>query len=125
MTVVFGSPIVDDNLPEILGLLAPVIKLTDVTEKVQAVTRRNTGLTFVVDEQGKVWAHPNMETANNLDNFSDYPRVKALLQGDSGLVNYEDENQIRSLSYGILLWNNWWVILPQQETKVLVKFTVF
>lgn len=58
-----------------------MIKLTDVTEKVQAVTWENTGLTFVVDEQGKVGAHPNMETANNLHNFSDYLPVKALLHG--------------------------------------------
>ncbi|TVU52209.1 MAG: HAMP domain-containing protein [Arthrospira sp. PLM2.Bin9] len=117
--VVFASPIVNDNFPEILGVLALAIKLTDVTAKVQAVTLGNTGFAFVVDEQGKVLAHPNMETANNLQDFSDYPPVKALLEGDSGFLTFEDENQIRWLSHRILLSNNWGVIVQQQEREIL------
>ncbi|MCW6038874.1 SpoIIE family protein phosphatase [Spirulina subsalsa FACHB-351] len=119
--VVFATGIINDITQETLGVLALAIKLTDVTEKVQAVTLGQTGFAFVVDERGKILAHPNIETVYSLQDFRDYPPVKALLEGNSGFFMFEDENNIQWFAHTVVLPNHWGVIVQQQQREILER----
>ncbi len=80
-----------------------------------------------MDEKGKVLAHPEAKyvTGKQLSDFSDYAPVKAMLTNQDKSYSFLDEKQVKWLSYGIKLENDWNVIALQQESEVLEKEQVF
>ncbi|MCT7975581.1 SpoIIE family protein phosphatase [Laspinema olomoucense] len=120
--IVFSTPI-NQTLyaedPEIVGVLALAITLTEVTEQVQAIKVGKTGYAFVVDSQGKILAHPHSPQFKALQDFHEYPPVKSLINGRSGLLIFEDSDQNKWVSYSIVLANGWGAIVQQQKSEIL------
>ncbi len=108
--IVFSTPIKQTfygEEPEIVGVLALAMTLTEVTKQVQAIQVDETGYAFVVDSQGKILAHPHSHQFKALQDFHDYPPVKSLMKGRYGLLIFEDSDQNKWVSYSILLPNGW------------------
>lgn len=126
--IVFSTPIKQTfygEEPEIVGVLALAMTLTEVTEQVQAIHVGKTGYAFVVDSQGKILAHPHSHQFQVLQEFHEYPPVKSLLNGRSGLLSFEDNEQNKWVSYSILLPNGWGAIVQQQKSEILTQVNQF
>lgn len=126
--IVFSAPIKQTfygEEPEIVGVLTLAMTLTEVTEQVQAIQVGKTGYAFVVDSQGKILAHPHSHQFKALQEFHEYPPVKSLLNGGSGLLIFEDSNQNKWVSYSILLPNGWGAIVQQQKSEILTQVNQF
>ncbi|WP_254566752.1 SpoIIE family protein phosphatase [Oscillatoria sp. HE19RPO] len=126
--IVFSTPIKQTfygEEPEIVGVLALAMTLTEVTEQVQAIQVDETGYAFVVDSQGKILAHPHSHQFKALQDFHDYPPVKSLLNGRSGLLIFEDSDQNEWVSYSILLSNGWGAIVQQEKSEILSQVQQF
>lgn len=112
-----------DESGEIVGVAVIATFLTDLAKTVGAIRLGKTGYAFLVDELGRVLAHPESKfvIGDELTNLSHYPPVKAILEGHSGFYTFTDETQVKWLSYGINLKNKWNVIALQQQSEVLEK----
>jgi len=117
----------EDQTGEIVGIAVIATFLTDLSKVIGAVRLGKTGYAFLVDEKGQVLAHPDSQfvTGEKLTDLSTYPPVKAILEGHSQFYSFSDEHQIKWLSYGIRLDNQWNVIALQQEAEVLEKERFF
>lgn len=117
----------DEKSGEIVGAVVAATFLTDLGEVIGTVRLGQTGYVFLVDEQGRILAHPEekLVTGTHLTNLSDYPPVKATLNGHRGLFNFTDNRKVTWLSYGIRLENQWSVIALQQKNEVLQKERFF
>ncbi|MCT7962897.1 SpoIIE family protein phosphatase [Laspinema sp. D1] len=126
--IVFSTPIKQTfygEKPEIVGVLALAITLTEVTQQVQAIQVGKTGYAFVVDSQGKILAHPHSHQFKALQDFHEYPPVKSLINGRSGLLIFEDSDQNKWVSYSISLPNGWGAIVQQQKSEILTQVNQF
>jgi len=111
----------EDDPGPIVGAVVVATFLTDLGEVIGTVRLGKSGYVFLVDEKGRVLAHPEAKfvTGTQLTDFKNYPPVKAVLEGQRDLFTFTDAQQTTWLSYGIRLENQWSVIALQQEKEVL------
>ena len=112
---------------KIVGVAVIATFLKDLSKIVGTINLGKTGYAFLVDEQGQVLAHPESKyvTGKQLSNLSEYPPVEAILNGKDKTFSFTDAKQVKWLSYGIKLKNDWSVIALQQESEVLEKEQLF
>ena len=105
----------------IVGVASFCTYLTNLTLEVGAVRLGETGYAFLVDENGRVLAHPEpkLVTGKELTDLSTYLPVKTVLQGNKNLFSFVDESGKEWLSQGRKLQNGWGVIILQQTQEVL------
>jgi methyl-accepting chemotaxis protein len=97
--------------------------LDEITQEVGAVKIGKTGYAIVVDNNGKVLAHPDPAFArgDNLADFSSYPPVKSLLDGAEGHLDFTDEQGTEWISYGTRLENGWGVVILQEKAEAFLQ----
>jgi methyl-accepting chemotaxis protein len=95
-----------------------------LTEQVGAIELGETGYVFLVDNLGKVLAHPDETLASGeeeLTDLSTYPPVANLMAGNNGYFDFVDETGVEWISYGMRLENGWGVITLQQKAEVFAQ----
>lgn len=75
------------------GVLAIAMTLTDISEKIASSKIDETGFAFLIDEFGKVIAHPNQEFTNKREDFSDHPAYLKLNPGKNTRVTFFEEGR--------------------------------
>ena len=120
-------PLYTEMPGKIVGVAVIATFLKDLSEIIGTIHLGETGYAFLVDEQGKVLAHPEAKyvAGKQLSDLSDYPPVQAVLNGKDENFSFIDKDQVKWLSYGIKLENDWNVIALQQESEVLKKEHLF
>ncbi|MGB7440906.1 MAG: ATP-binding protein [Coleofasciculaceae cyanobacterium] len=119
------SPLAEFSTGKIVGVAMLCTDLIDLAKQVGAVNLGNTGLAFLVDERGKVLAHPNPSYSAQLKDLSDYPPVRRVLEGYSGHFSFQDAEGVRWWSHTIVLKNKWGIVILQQEAEVLAQASLF
>lgn len=109
----------------IVGVASIVSELDEISHEVLN-SEGGRSVTFIVDANNRVVAHPNPEfTANELKDMSEYPPVAALRQGHAGLLTFTDENGEVWRAYTKTLDNGWGVIVQQPEIDLLAPVREF
>lgn len=108
-----------------VGLLCS--ELLNLARQFDRLKFGRTGYAILVDETGNVLAHPNtaLISGNKLYNLHRYPPVKNILESREGYFSYVNEENIKWISYGTSLENNWKVVLVQQEKEFLQNEQAF
>lgn len=123
--LVVSTPIRDPG-GNIIGTGMFAADLTSLSEETRVFTIGETGYTYVVDANNMVLAHPDPAlTEGELRDFSTYPPVAALRQGETGLISFVDENGDTWRAYVGLLDNGWGIISQQQEAEILASVRQF
>ncbi|MGK7942619.1 MAG: methyl-accepting chemotaxis protein [Crocosphaera sp.] len=119
--VCFSTPIRQQQA--VAAVLQACSNLDAIGQQVGTVKIGKTGYAMVVDDRGKLVAHPNsaLVTRDSLSDFSDYPPVKALLGGKQGYLDFTDEEGMSWISYSGSLDNGWGVILVQQKAEAFLQ----
>lgn len=117
----FSTPIKQQQ--SIVGVLQACSVLDEISQKVGAVKIGNTGYAMVVDEKGRLVAHPDstLIKGDELLNFSSYPPVKAFLDGQKGYLGFTDEEGVSWIAHSASLENGWGVILVQQKAEAFLE----
>ncbi|MEM8778488.1 MAG: methyl-accepting chemotaxis protein [Cyanobacteria bacterium P01_G01_bin.49] len=117
----FSTPIRQQQA--VAAVLQACSNLDEITEQVGAVKIGQTGYAMVVDEAGKLIAHPDstLTTGDELADFSNFPPVKALLEGGKEQLDFIDEKGTEWLAYGTSLANGWSVIIIQEKAEALLQ----
>jgi methyl-accepting chemotaxis protein len=75
------------------GALAIAMTLAEISEKIASSSIDNTGFAFLMDEFGKVIAHPNQEYTNQREDFSSHPAYLKLRPGESTRVTFIEDGK--------------------------------
>jgi signal transduction histidine kinase/ActR/RegA family two-component response regulator len=105
---------------KVQGVALLCTHLVKMAKAVGAVRLGETGFAFLVDDKGQVLAHPDpkLVSGSKLTDFSKYPPVQAVLQGNQTLSSFTDSNGVEWLYKGIKLENGWGVVVLQQANEV-------
>lgn len=105
----------------IRGVVYLCMYLKNLAQEVGAVRLGQTGFAFLVDENGRVLAHPDAKlvSGKELTDLSAYSPVKTVLQGNSNLSSFVDQAGVEWLFQGYKLDSGWRVIVLQQANEVL------
>lgn len=112
-----SSPIERAN--EIKAVAAICTDLKILTQQVGQLNFGTSGYAFVVDRNGDILVHPNLEylSGAELTNFSNYPPVKQLLENNSGLLSFRDSQSKNWISYSKRLSNGLGVVVLQEKSE--------
>ncbi|WP_019509438.1 hybrid sensor histidine kinase/response regulator [Pleurocapsa sp. PCC 7319] len=104
---------------EIEGVVMLCSELSDLAEQIGQLQFGETGYVILVDQTGKVLAHPNsaLISGTQLHNLNRYPPVKNILEGRDGFFSFVDYKDIRWISYGTNLDNGWKITIVQREAE--------
>lgn len=76
-----------------IGVLAIAMTISDISEQILQTKIGKTGYLFLVDESGKIIAHPSTEFTTSRKDLSDHPAVKAYQAGNKEkAIIYTDDN---------------------------------
>lgn len=121
----------DTSTPVQIAIL--LSSLDELDKKFQETRLGEQGFALLVDEQNRLIAHPEWATAGGLssrtrfalDDFSDYPPIKRLREGQSGLAAFQDEDGRQWRSYTQELENGWGLVVQQPEDELLIPIQNF
>ena len=98
---------------ELAGVLAIAMGITEVSERITSTRIGNTGFAFLVDEYGKIIAHPSEELTSSRQDMSGDPAVAAALGNDSESLVYTDARGQRVIAYMSRTAQGWLMVMQQ------------
>ena len=97
--------------------------LETLTEEIGAVKFGQTGYALIVNEKGRILAHPDpkLTSGKELQDYSTYPPVANFLAGKEGDFLFKDQAGVEWISHGTRLNNGWGVFILQQKSEAFLK----
>ncbi|MCP3870630.1 MAG: HAMP domain-containing protein [Gammaproteobacteria bacterium] len=111
--LVMSVPIKNDS-KELQGVLAIAMTIAEVSERVTSTRIGKTGFAFLVDESGKIIAHPAPELRDSRKDLSSNPDVSRGLALGDGKLTYLDERGQKVISR-IKQTADGWLLVIQQD----------
>jgi signal transduction histidine kinase/CheY-like chemotaxis protein len=109
------------SLEKIIGVSSICTDLNALAKQVGQLKFGETGYAFLIDQNADLLAHPNAQllAGEKLTNLSHYPPVKNILEGNIGNFSFQDDKNIKWVSYSSRLDNGWAVVILQEEAEFL------
>ena len=123
--------------PPPLGYLVLQVKLDTLANWTAEVSQRTQATTYFVDSAGQIAGHPDHPPQADIANFTDFPPVKNLLAGQSGVNLYPDAaNQSVVVAYQPVTGTNWGVVastptsvalapVASAQARILAVYSIF
>jgi methyl-accepting chemotaxis protein len=113
--LVVAVPIKNNN-GQVVGIVASAMTLDAITRIVGSWQRGQTGQVFIVDQNGKVIAHPNEKFIQEQKDLSKNPLVLAADTKATALTEFKDDNGKERIGFSAKTQLNW-VLAVQQEKQ--------
>ncbi len=102
-----------NNTEELAGVLAIAMGITEVSERITSTRIGDTGFAFLVDEYGKIIAHPSEELTSSRQDMSGDPAVAAAFGKDRKSLVYTDARGRRVIAYMNRTADGWLMVMQQ------------
>ena len=123
--LVLAVPILDEN-SNVIGVASSAGLLDDISQDVTDTVLGETGVVYVIDASNQIITHTDPAyTTDELRDFSEYPPIAALRQGQEGLITFSDENGVDWRAFVSLIDNGWGVVAQQTESELLAPVRSF
>jgi len=102
---------------DIVGVMATAMQLNDISKRIAAWKRGETGFAFLVDEKGRVVAHQVSDYVQEQKSLSQHPLIQSYTSGRSGFHHFENAQgeaqigHVRGTRYG------WALAIQQSEAE--------
>lgn len=115
------SPITT-NTGDVIGVIKSQLELAQLWEVISEVERGEDGFAYIVDDEGRLLAHPIQEYVDEGKSFTSHPVVAKLLREetfDKSPSDYvhTDDNKVEFVENGLTVPQLGWAIIVQQPTK--------
>lgn len=112
---------------KISGVAITCSVLDQIVEQVGSVSIGETGYALIVDNQGRILAHPDasLTSGDDLVDFKDYPPVQHLMTGNEGYFTFTDDTGTEWVAHGNRLDNGWGVVILQQKAEAFLAVRQF
>lgn len=89
----FNTPIADEKNTEIIGVLATRVRMDHIIERVKALDEKIVGdnNAYLLNKRGEILAGPNEKEFLNIHHLHEFPVVKDLLAGKTGITEYKND----------------------------------
>lgn len=121
-SIFMGQPVVNSKGQNIAVLLGEL--RIDFIEKIRAKVKfGNKGHSAIVDQRGRVIAHPNPQWMKEIKDLSDWPVVQSMMAGKTGVTSFYSsfmkENMLAG--YAAVPGIGWGIMVPQPESEVAAQ----
>lgn len=129
MVIGFNTPITDKDREEVVGVLATRVNTDHIIERVKVLDERYAGdnHAYLLNRRGEIIAGPDEREFLTAHRLHEYPVVKGLLAGQTGISEYTDDRGEDVISAGYALkgdsgFDGWgWGIIVTQPTSEAFK----
>lgn len=119
-SIVIAEPITDDK-QQIIGVLIADVELHAVTEIINNIRLGKAGYACLVDADGRLLLHPDEAKLQQREEFSYLPPVKAVMNKQTGVVEYDYEGQKKLAAYSYIPRTGWGLIVQQPLADALAE----
>ncbi len=102
-----------NSTEEVAGVLAIAMGIAELSERITSTRVGDTGFAFLVDEYGKIIAHPSEKLTSSRQNISDNPAVAAAYGYDRKSLVYTDTRGRRVIAYMNRTADGWLMVMQQ------------
>lgn len=116
--IVIAEPITDYD-QTVRGVLIINIELQKLINHVGEIKIGNTGYAYIVNSKGEIIIHPDRGLIENGTDESHLTPIMAAINGETGWVEYESDNQRRLAGYSYVPSTKWGVIAQQPLNEAM------
>ncbi len=102
---------------KVVGVLANAMTVQDISGKIATWRRGDSGFAFLVDEKGKVIAHPIEECYLKQKNLSQHPLIASFMGGRNGSLAFADAGESPHIGYVCGTKYRWALAVQQEERE--------
>lgn len=120
--LVLATPIENGkNLPS--GILSIAMTLKELSSKILKAKIGETGYAFLLDQDGKVIAHPNPEYTNTRKDLSKHVAYSSLISRGTQQTEYRDDSGEQIISYSHQTQHGWILVVQQNRSEAYIALT--
>ena len=120
--VIYAAPVYNVE-GYVIQVISFATEITDVATGINVSKLGETGFSYIIDPDGYLIAHPDSTLTTELRDYSQYPPVKYMREGNRGLFTFTDENGVEWYSYVDQLESGHGVVIQQTAREVLAAQT--
>lgn len=106
---------------QIVGVLANAMTTDALSKRIATWKQGRTGYAFLVDETGKVVAHPKKEFVLKQRSLKDHPLVAASRAGRKGIVEFTEDDGTLYLGQSTRTANGWTLVIQQSKQEAYAQ----
>jgi len=125
-SIIMGEPVVGKN-GQLQGVLLAEIRISVIEKLRQGIQFGNKGHSAIVDQNGRVIAHPNKDWMEEMKNLSDWPIVQKMKVGKKGVTEFYSTFMKEDMVAGFsaVKGTGWGVMVPQPKSEVVAQVNQF
>ena len=116
--IVIAEPIKDEN-QQLVGVLALNVELRAIVDRITNIKIGENGYAYLVNADGRILLHPDQGMAERREDVSYLNPVKAVMDKQTGLVEYEYKKQKRWAAFSYIPQTGWGLIVQQPTEEAL------
>lgn len=125
-TIIMGVPVF--NAQKILiGVLLAELRVSLIEQLRKGIKFGTKGHSAIIDQNGRVIAHPNPEWMNEMKNLSHWPIVQAMKAGKHGVTEFYSSFMKEDMvaGYASVPGIGWGIMVPQPKSEVTAQVNQF
>lgn len=116
--VVIAEPIKDEK-QKLVGVLVLNVELRVIVDRITNIKIGETGYAYLVNADGRILLHPDQGMVERREDVSYLNPVKAVMNKQTGLVEYEYKKQKRWAAFSYIPQTRWGLIVQQPTEEAL------
>lgn len=118
--IVIAEPIKDEH-QQLVGVLIVNVKLQGIVDLINRSQIGQTGYAYLVNEDGHILWHPHPDRGmiERSEDVSSFAPVKAVMEKQTGLLEYEYKNKKRLAAFSYIPRTRWRLIVQQPIEEAL------
>lgn len=131
MSMTSGKPVLAFSMPirnargDIVGVGMCATDIQQLSNEVRSTRVGRTGYAYLIDPSNRVVAHPDPKFSDTLYDFSNYPPVVSLRQGQMGEMTFVDDEGVSWIAYTSNLGNGWAIVVQEREDEFYAAQRLF
>lgn len=125
-SIIMGVPIFD-VAHKLQGVLLAEIRISVIEKLRLGIKFGDKGHSAIVDQNGRVIAHPNTEWMQEMKNLSSWPIVQKMKAGKTGVTEFYSSFMQEEMvaGYSAVTGTGWGVMVPQPKSEVVAHVNQF
>ncbi|VAW92438.1 diguanylate cyclase/phosphodiesterase (GGDEF & EAL domains) with PAS/PAC sensor(s) [hydrothermal vent metagenome] len=125
-TIIMGMPVFNVR-GQLMGVLLAELRVSLIEKLRKQIKFGKRGHSAIVDQNGRVIAHPNPEWMVEMRDLSSWPIVQAMMAGKQGVTEFYSSfvKQDMVAGYASVSGTGWGIMVPQPKSEVAAQVNQF